>query len=514
MAGNSIASLEKAIRTLDVISQSSRELSIADLTQITGFSRGTIQRTTHTLCAIGMLRRIEGSSFFELGTRIVRQAYNFLTGHPLIEVAMPYLVELNAELELSCDVWLVDGTDMILAAHTPLLNGNEPMTAVGLRVSALSHPASRGVFAALSEEDRNTWASEVPEKVVRSFDAESARVQVRKSGYYVEENTPNGGGTVCSATITDFHGCPVAAISTTIGPKEDRDSDKARRVGQQLADCARSLSSMRIRPQRDHGFPHVGAVLQAKNSHETKDALFLSAVGRGFDLLDCLSASTPALTLTQLHEYSGFSVPMLQRLTNTLTQSGCLARDPERKTYSLTPHTLDLLYGYQSKNQSLKVLWPKLLKLRRLSGLRVSFCILDGEFIAHLLHLQGGHHEDFRPAFVGQSLPALSTSGGRMLLSHLSDAKLAEYLDRYDVHKRTPRTITDKTAILRLLQEARDTGIAFTDEQSIVGEVNVAIPVYRHQRKPLGAVVVSAPKPSWTTKRLDDEIVPLMRRIV
>ncbi len=514
--GISIASLAKALRIIDEVSACDTEPTISDLTRLTGFSRGTVQRATHTLCAIDILERIAGTSTFRLGTRIVWHAYTYLCAHPLIEVAMPYLVDLNARTGVGCDFWLVDTTDVVLAAHLPDLEESEPMAEIGLRKPSLSNAVSRGVFCLSPASDQAAWAK-AASKLNSADNRPPVQEDITKAvnvGFHSETGTDVPGVTSITSLITDFSGQPAAAISVSLSPGRKNDPDEIARLGWELAKCARVLSALRLRSKFDRREPIIDRRIDPGNPKSAEDQLFVAAVARGINLLDCFNPAVPSLTLTQLHKCSGFSVPMTQRLTETLTQAGYLERDPARKTYSLTAHCLDLLFGFQAKKQALKAIWPKLLHLRRVSGLRVSFCEMDGQFITHLMHLQGKSREDFRTAFVGQAIPAVSTSGGRAILSHKPDRFIDDFLNRYDVEKITPHTETDKNRIREILAEARENGFAATDEQSILGEVYAAVPVFRHETEPIGAIVVSAPKPDWTLEKLIAEVVPVMKRIV
>jgi DNA-binding IclR family transcriptional regulator len=171
---------------------------------------------------------------------------------------------------------------------------------------------------------------------------------------------------------------------------------------------------------------------------------------------------------------------------------------------------LDLLFKFQMSNSLLKMLWPRLIRLREECGLRCSFCILDGTEIVHLLHVQSRPHPSFRTAYAGRRLPSLSSSGGRAILSYLDEPEIDMILNDSIIEMATPHTIADKAMIRAEIREARHRGYAFTDRQSIHDEVNVAAAVFDSNRRPLGAIVVSAPVKNWSIERLDRVVAPLL----
>ncbi|MNE83318.1 transcriptional repressor IclR [compost metagenome] len=74
----------------------------------------------------------------------------------------------------------------------------------------------------------------------------------------------------------------------------------------------------------------------------------------------------------------------------------------------------------------------------------------------------------------------------------------------------TPHTVADKQLIRQEIKDARQRGYAFTDRQSIREEVNVAAAILDANRRPLGAIVVSAPVKNWSIERLNRVVAPLL----
>lgn len=510
-----ITSLQKALCILEAIASAPHELKIVELVKITGFGRSSVQRLTHTLCTVGALSRSLGSNAFSLGNRITRFGYSYLSAHPIIEVALPYLVDLNATTDLGCELWILDNTDMISAARIPSLSGSEPITATGHRVSTLHSTAGVAVYSALPSDVQNKWLSiyqsQSGDKHNKLGLNADDMTSIAKTGYYFDPRENRGGLSTWSATVFDYSGIAVAAVCAT-QHIDTSDQQQISEIGQRIAQCASALSNMRILTQHYQHLIDESYTVIEKPAAQDKDPLFIAAVSRGLALLDCLTPPTPSLTLTDLSHASGFSMSMVQRLSDTLLEEGYILRDANQKTFTSSVKSLDLLYGFQSKNQILKVIWPRLLKLRKLSGLRCSFCVLDHHNIIHLLHIQGTSHSDFRTAFAGRSLPALSTSGGIVLLSKKTDQYLDAFIENVSISAVTPYTTTDKNKLKNTVKVAREKGFGFTDQQSILNEVNVAVAVERTAGEVVGAIVISAPRQDWSYERLEAEIVPLLEQ--
>lgn len=467
-AAKSIGTLEKALRVMATISQATEDLRIADLARLTGIDRSGIQRLIRTLEVTGLVATRTTGGPVVPGIGVMRYGYAFLAGNPLIDVAMPLLVDLNSAISVGSDLWLADDDDLVHIARVPSAEGGEMMAAIGRRMSG----ASRMLRATATE----SWVDGPDDPFARRI----------------------------SAPIFGEGGHLLGAVSIDRSGNGDMSQ-----LGAALARTARDISAtgLQVTPgDRASG----SAASPLPRAEPEEDPLVIDAVIRAFQLLDCFSPQAAALTLTELHRASGFSISMVQRLTDTLLAANYLRRDKGSKTFSLGPRVLDLVHGYQSRTAVLKFIWPRLVALRRQTGLRTSFCVLDGSDILYLLHVQGASRSNYRTAFVGRRLPALSTSGGRALLSRFGTAELDAFLARIPIRAITPFTETDPSKVRQEIINAAVDGVAYTNQQSIMDEVNVAISVNIGSEPPVGAIVVSAPRPDWDGERLQREIAPAL----
>jgi IclR family pca regulon transcriptional regulator len=86
---------------------------------------------------------------------------------------------------------------------------------------------------------------------------------------------------------------------------------------------------------------------------------------------------------------------------------------------------------------------------------------------------------------VGRRLPAYCTSIGRVVLAHLPDKDVSDYLSRAQFRAFNPQTVTSREELRRILKAARQAGYATADQQMEPHFRTIAVPV----RNRLGAVV-------------------------
>ncbi|WP_149743788.1 IclR family transcriptional regulator [Rhizobium sp. NFACC06-2] len=506
-----IVALEKALSVLELFGPERPELRITDIARMAEMNRSSAQRIVHTLVETGLLLRDEHSSTLTLSHRVADLAHTYLTSNNLIEFVMPSLVDLNASTGLSCDLWLLDKDDVITLARVPSPVASLTIAPTGQRLPLAASAPGRALLGLMSDIQRNSCLQRLVQNnrlaPASATTIEKGVEQELAQGFAFDAAETKVGQTMLAVAFRNASGDPLAAISLA-GPSSNPSELKA--LGQQLSRAAHHLSELRISNGTRPLFLEQKADPHLLPIPADTDPLFVNSVGKGIHLLRLFRPSTPEFTLTELHRLAGFPIPTVQRLTETLISTGYLLKDDRRRTFELSVRALDLLFKFQMSNPLLKVLWPRLIRLREECGLRCSFCILDGTEIVHLLHVQSRPHPSFRTAYAGRRLPSLSSSGGRAILSYLTDHEIEAILGNSVIEMATPHTIANKELIRQEIKDARQRGYAFTDRQSIREEVNVAAAILDANRRPLGAIVVSAPVKNWSIERLDRVVAPLL----
>ncbi|RWR26066.1 hypothetical protein D2T29_21350 [Sinirhodobacter populi] len=464
-----ISSLSKASAILELFGPGSPKLRISELSALSGLNRSSVQRITHTLARCGWLERSEESGLFSLGYRCLGPANTYFESNGWLALVMPFLARFNRETGLNCDCWLIDGDEAITVGRTPSAVAAMSLTPLGSRL-----PLTRFAEAEASALSSGPCAQPV-------------RMLARR--FRGADGQPLGlitmSGHIDMAAIEHYRGM----LRETVVQIEE------------LHIIKRVLPSATIEPMQQR---------LVRISDDDPDPLLIGAVARALYLLQFFTPVTPELSLTELAHRSGLPVPTVQRMTQSLVEMEYLEKDPQTRSYHVALKSLDLLYRFQISSDLVNAIWPTLVRLRAALGLRCSFCILDETEIMHLLHIQSLPHPTFRTAYPGRRLPAVSSSGGRAILSRLPEERLRDIIERSPIEAATDMTVTDKEEILAEIRLSRDRGYALTDRQSIAGEVNIAAAVAGADGTPLGAVVISSPVHSWNIARLEREVAPIL----
>lgn len=116
-------------------------------------------------------------------------------------------------------------------------------------------------------------------------------------------------------------------------------------------------------------------------------------------------------------------------------------------------------------------------------------------------------------ARLGIELYLHCTGTGKAILAHLPEERIHQALDLHGLPAKTPNTITDRETLLTELEEIRETGVAFDDEERLEGMRGIATPILNRETNELyGALTVAGPTRRMTDEKFREEYPLLLRQ--
>lgn len=223
-------------------------------------------------------------------------------------------------------------------------------------------------------------------------------------------------------------------------------------------------------------------------------------------MLEEMSSSSSALSLTELSRQTELSVPTIQRLTATLVQAGYLEKDVSTKKYYPTVKTVDLLYGYLSRNEFAKTAWPHLVRLREKLKLDVSLSVPRSRSMIYV-HRLPGYRGNFDNTLPGRLLPMHLSASGRCYLASHSDHEIEEHLSNTELVKMAPKSLIKPEDILTEISTVRELGYCLVNQEATPGLMTLACPILRGAKVIAGASV-HAPIAGISPKSFVEQALP------
>ncbi|GAA2029315.1 IclR family transcriptional regulator [Catenulispora yoronensis] len=227
---------------------------------------------------------------------------------------------------------------------------------------------------------------------------------------------------------------------------------------------------------------------------------FSQSLERGLLILSAFTEHRPVLGIADLARAAGLTKSTAHRYVATLAKLGYVLQDPDTRKYSLGPRVIDLGFAALNSMEITRIAAQPLQALSDETGYPASMAVLDGADVVYVDRRRSRRATGFPmdiTLHVGSRLPAYCTSMGKVLLADQDPEQLAALLDRSDLSRRGPKTITGREQLLAVLDRVRANGIAVNDEELAPGLRSVAAPVRDRSGAVVAAVNLAVHLTTW-----------------
>lgn len=192
-------------------------------------------------------------------------------------------------------------------------------------------------------------------------------------------------------------------------------------------------------------------------------------------------------------------------IVRTLVGQGMVSQDPGSGRYQLGPAVLRLgnVYLDTLELRSRSLAWAE--ELGRRSGCAVRVGVLLAEDVV-IIHHEPRPDGSRQMPEVGIVIPAHASALGKAMLAFSPD-DASTLLDSGSLRSMTGETVTDPAELGKQLDDVRATGLAYENDEAVLGESCVAGAVF-DSNGVVGAVGVVVPSTEWP---LDSTAVDAVR---
>jgi len=216
----------------------------------------------------------------------------------------------------------------------------------------------------------------------------------------------------------------------------------------------------------------------------------IQSLERAFAILEEVARNRDGINLAELSKAVGLHNSTAFHLVKTMVQLGYVNQLRDSKRYRIGSRLFTLATGALEENSLLALATPVLESLTRKTGEAGHFAIRSGNDVVVIARTAGSGLLQMADR-AGSQRPAHATALGKVLLSALSDEQIRQVLGPDPLRKFTGKTIVDRGALLREIDEVRRKGIAYDDGEFDAEIRCVAVPVHDFAGRVAGAVGIS-----------------------
>jgi DNA-binding IclR family transcriptional regulator len=238
---------------------------------------------------------------------------------------------------------------------------------------------------------------------------------------------------------------------------------------------------------------HIATGLRERaNRMSSEGSSAVKSADRVLDLFELLARRSDGLSHQEIAEALEIPKSSLTQLLKTVINRGYISYSPDDKHYHLgdrftsmarqVSRTQDLVI------QALPILEEITAKTRESSALN----ILKGDQL-QVVATVNSPQRLVSHMRLGDLAPLYATSGGKIILAHMSEAEREKYLSNVVFEAVTPKTLSSAAELRQQLDKARRTGIAYSFEEFTPGIIGLAKAVLSEKGEPVGSINVALP---------------------
>lgn len=225
------------------------------------------------------------------------------------------------------------------------------------------------------------------------------------------------------------------------------------------------------------------------------------SVKKAFQIIEAVADSSAPPGVSELAKELKIGKSTVHGITSGLEELGVLVRDPVDKKYGLGYTLLELSRKAYARMEFRAVARRPMEGLMERVGETVFLGIMNGDHvtIVDVVESQGAMKITSPP---GTRLPLLAGATGKAFLTHMDKSKARAIVERMGLGRHTPKSITDVRRFLREVENARDRGYAFDEEEYIPGIRAIAAPI-QTQSLPPAAIWVAGFASSLIDRKME-----------
>jgi len=236
----------------------------------------------------------------------------------------------------------------------------------------------------------------------------------------------------------------------------------------------------------------------------------MGGLAKGLNVIRAFTRGSASLTLSEVAVHAKLPAATARRCLLTLVELGYVMQSG--RNFLLRPKVLELGAAYLESMNIESLTKTHLEDLARQTGDSAALTVLDGTEIVYVARASVRTLVRLE-AHVGSRFPAYPTSMGRVLLAGLSPDRLRKYFEQASLTSITDRTVTDRSKLMKLIDECRRAGYSAVEDELAYGVVAVAVPVFDQAQRVVAALNSSSHSKKITKTKLVRERLPMLKEI-
>ena len=243
---NFMTSMARGLAVIQCFSQTKRQLTISQISGMTGFSRAAVRRCLYTLAKLSFAGSDDNRHYY-LRPRVLTLGHSYISSMPLAAAAQPILDHVSHVLRESCSIATLDGTEIVYIARANVTRIMSIDLGVGSRLPAFCTTMGRVLLAHLTPQETDELLSRIrfkryTERTIVGVDKLRQILKVvQRNGYSIIDQELEHGLRALAVPIRNPAGKVVAALNVGVHAQRVSIQELQTRFFHHLTDAALEL---------------------------------------------------------------------------------------------------------------------------------------------------------------------------------------------------------------------------------------------------------------------------------
>ncbi|OEJ67020.1 hypothetical protein BEN30_10635 [Magnetovibrio blakemorei] len=229
---------------------------------------------------------------------------------------------------------------------------------------------------------------------------------------------------------------------------------------------------------------------------------------RALSILNVIADKAHGMTMTEIAQSTSLPMSTAHRLLTTLQHERYVRYDPEQSLWKMGVQAFIIGNAFVQSRDIISTSMPFMVALMEKSGETTNLAVADQGECIYLAQVEC--HQMMRmQAKPGSRVPIHSSAVGKALLAAMPGEKAKKFIQMREFERATDNTVIDQKALCKEIEQVREIGFAYDDEEHCVGLRCVASPIFDEFGEPIAAVSLSGP-----LARVSDSRFPILGAMV
>ena len=242
---------------------------------------------------------------------------------------------------------------------------------------------------------------------------------------------------------------------------------------------------------------------------------YIELVGKTLLLMETMRDEPEGLSLQDLAARTGQVKSSAHRILNSLKKHGYVEQEYAGGPYRLGLQVLTLARGLNGGVKLVEVARPYLRELRETFDESIYLALWRADR-GIFVDVQETRRDLRLVGPLGAEVHFHATAAGKAIAAFLPPARGQALLKRHQPSALTQSTLTSRAAVEREWSKVRRVGYAINNEETIIGAIFLAAPIFDSQPQVCGSISVGLPKARYSAelgKRIAEQLKDACQRL-